>query len=308
MLIVRGATLAGLAASARLARLGHEVTLEAAGHTVDPLPQTIVLPATWRDLFKKSGAHLVTALNGAGLALTEAPPRRHHLSDGTTLDLPAERGAQYHALSATFGPEEAARWRDLLDDLLPVWEAFRQHALEGTEPVRTKQQRASLWLDRSVADVAERLRTPLSEVVLSLGPENPGTAALPLLLERMFGRWQVTDDAGAPQPAERLVGLLRQRVAERGVRTVDSHDGPADIDCRPHVLKPHWWQRRATLGTPIDDGRQLRASVTSPAGEAPWGQLASAALAVYALHERLTGEDPRPTNKAFTPPRLGRRG
>lgn len=303
MLIVRGATLSGLAAAARLARLGHEVTLDAAGHTVEPLPQTVVLPATWRDLFKKSGAHLVTALNGAGLALGEAPPLRHELRDGTVLDLPAERGAQFYALSAEFGEAEAGRWRDLLDDMMPVWGAFRRHALEGTEPVRTRQQRSALWLDRSIADVAGRLRTPLADVVLALGPEQPGMAALPLLLERMFGRWQVTRD-GVPQPAERLVDLLRARVAERGVRTVESHDGPADIDCRPQAPTTRWWQRRPVLGTPIDDGGQLRASSTSPAGAAPWGQLASAALAVYELHERLTGEDPRPTNKAFTLPRL----
>lgn len=304
MLIVRGATLSGMAAAARLARLGHEVTLDRAGHAVDPLPRTIVLPATWRDLFKKSGAHLVTALNGAGLELVEAPPTRHELGDGTVLDLPAERGAQYYALSDAFSEEEAGRWRDLLDDLMPVWEAFRRHALEGTEPVRTKQQRSALWLDRTVADVAGRLTTPLADVVLALGPERPGMAALPLLLERMFGRWQVTE-AGVPQPAERLVDLLWARLADRGVQIVDSNDGPADIDCRPHAPTTRWWQRRPALGTPIDDGGQLRASSTSPAGAAPWGQLASAALAVYELHERLTGEDPRPTNKAFTLPRLG---
>lgn len=303
MLIVRGATLAGLAAAARLARLGHEVTLDAAGHVPDPLPPTIVLPATWRDLFKKSGAHLVTALNGAGLELTEAPPTRHVLGDGTVLELPSERGAQFYALSDAFGKDEAARWRDLLDDLMPVWEAFRRHALEGTEPVRTKQQRAALWLDRSVADVAGRLGTPLADVVLALGPERPGMAALPLLLERMFGRWQVTR-AGGPQPADLLVDLLRARLAERGVRTVETYDGEADIDCRPATAKTRWWQRPPALGVPINDGGQLRASSASPAGAAPWAQLASAALAVYELHERLTGEDPRPTNKEFTLPRL----
>ncbi|MDO5676529.1 MAG: hypothetical protein Q4G35_03360 [Propionibacteriaceae bacterium] len=303
MIVVRGATLSGLAATARLARLGHEVTLDAGGHSPDPLPPVIVLPATWRDLFKKSGAHLVTALNGAGLELVPAPPARHELSDGSVLELPAERGAQFYALSDAFGEGEAGRWRDLLDSLMPVWEAFRRHALEGAEPVRTKQQRSALWLDRTVADVAGSLRTPLKDVVLALGPEQPGLAALPLLLERMFGRWELTKDE-VPQPAELLVELLRQRVAERGVHTVESHDGPADIDCRPHVVPRRWWQRTVGLGTPIDDGGQLRASVNSPAGAAPWAQLASAALAVYELHERLTGEDPRPTNKEFTLPRL----
>lgn len=303
MLIVRGATLSGLAAAARLARLGHEVALDTAGRTPDPLPQTVVLPATWRDLFKKSGAHLITALNGAGLELTEAPPTPHTLSDGTALQLPAERGAQYYALTEAFGEGEAIRWRDLLDSLMPVWEAFRRHALEGTEPVRTTQQRSALWLDRSIADVAAALHSPLREVVLALGPSQPGLAALPLLLERLFGRWQLTDD-GTPQPADLLVDLLWGRLDERGVHIVDTHDGPADIDCRPHETRRRWWQRNPALGTPISDNGQLRASATSPAGSAPWAQLASAALAVYQLHERLTGEDPRPTNRDFTLPRL----
>lgn len=303
MLIVRGATLAGLAAAARLSRLGHTVTLDEAGHTVESLPPTIALPAAWRDTFKKSGAHLITALNGAGLELSPAPPARYTLSDGSVLELPAERGAQFYALSAAFGEAEAARWRDLLDDLLPVWGAFRRHALEGSEPVRTRQQRSALWLDRSIAEVAQRLQSPLAEVLTALGPERPGTAALPLLLERMFGRWEVTHH-NAPQPADRLVDLLRARVVQRGVSIVESHDGPADIDCRPHQAARRWWRRPHPLGTPINDGGQLRASTTSPAGSAPWAQLASAALAVYELHERLTGEDPRPTNKAFTLPRL----
>ncbi|HJE52601.1 MAG TPA: hypothetical protein K8V15_11610, partial [Tessaracoccus flavescens] len=181
-MLIRGATLAGLACAARLARLGHRVTVDSAGYTPDPLPEVVLLPAAWRDLFKKSGAHLVTALNKAGLELAEAPPAHHRFSDGSQFHLPAERGAQFHAISAAFGQEEAARWRDLLDDLMPVWAAYRRHALEGTEPVRTSAQRDELWLTRTVADAAARLTTPLAEIVLSVAPTStaPGLAALPL--------------------------------------------------------------------------------------------------------------------------------
>ena len=42
---------------------------------------------------------------------------------------------------------------------------------------------------------------------------------------------------------------------------------------------------------------QLTASACSLAGPEPWAELASAALAVYELHERLTGEDCRPSNR-----------
>ena len=54
---------------------------------------------------------------------------------------------------------------------------------------------------------------------------------------------------------------------------------------------------------PSDCSQVARASAASPAGPEPWAQLGSAALAVYELHERLTGEDSRPTNVAFRMPR-----
>ncbi|MBK7821580.1 MAG: hypothetical protein IPJ61_11030 [Tessaracoccus sp.] len=314
MVIVRGATLSAMAAAARLSRLGHDVTLVTEGETLgdgcsDDGP--LLLPAAWRDLFKKSGAHLVTALNAEGLELVSAPPAEHPLPDGTTFALPSERGAQYHAVAAAFGADEAARWRDLIDDLDEVWAAFRRHALEGTAPVETAPQRSALWLDRTVGEIADRLRGPLATRVLALVevPEAPALLALPLSVERTFGRWQLTDAEGKPQPSTRLVGLLAERLAERGVRIVDQAESAVDIDAVP----PAGWRARTAsaedwLGrVPIvgADG-VLRASGASPAGPAPWAQLGSAALAVYALHERLTGEDPRPTNKEFTLPRLPR--
>lgn len=312
MVIVRGATLSAMAAAARLSRLGHEVTLMTEGAALgtgwsDDGP--LLLPAAWRDLFKKSGAHLVTALNAAGLELAAAPPAEHSLLDGTLFALPSERGAQYRAVTAAFGADEAARWRDLIDDLDDVWAAFRRHALEGTAPVETAAHRSALWLDRTVDEVAERLRSPLAGLVRALADDGgaPALAALPLSVERTFGRWQLVDAEGAPQPSTRLAGLLAERLAERGVRVVEETEGAVDIDAVP----PTGWRARTTsaeewLGrVPVvgADG-VLRASAASLAGPEPWAQLGSAALAVYALHERLTGEDPRPTNVDFRLPRL----
>ncbi|MFT3887280.1 MAG: hypothetical protein QM713_03850 [Arachnia sp.] len=315
MLTVRGATLAGMAAAARLARLGHEVTLVTDGSALgadwsDDGP--LLLPAAWRDLFKKSGAHLVTALNGAGLELVAAPPAEHPLPDGTSIALPAERGAQYRAVAARFGADEAARWRSLVDDLDDVWLAFRRHALEGTAPVETPAQRAALWLDRTVGDVAAGLADPLASLLLSLAetPDAPALLALPLSVERTFGRWMLVSADGDTRGSTLLVRLLADRLAERGVRVVDEHDGAVDIDGVPPAgwvprtrSADDWLARVPIVGA---DGA-LRASAASPAGPEPWAQLGSAALAVYELHERLTGEDPRPTNRDFTLPRLARR-
>lgn len=342
MLKIAGSSLAGLACAARLSRLGHEVTVFCAEADPIPVPSPVIaLPAVWKDLFKKSGGHLQTELNRVGLDWAEAPPTRHLLTDGDTLDLPTERGAQFRAIAALRGESEATAWRDLLDSLDGVWRAFRRHALEGRAPIDAAARRA-LWLDRSLEEVAAGLSDPLADLVLDLAasPAAPGLFALPLIVERSFGRWQLVDAAGAAQPASRLVDLLQDRLAERGVTFATDLTGPFDIDCRPASPEPitlHPWPLEATAagwlevrdhnlavaparpdrpGTAADwlartpivgaDGA-LRASADSPAGPEPWGQLGSAALAVYELHERLTGEDCRPTNVAFTLPRLPRR-
>lgn len=394
-LVVRGGTLSGLAVTARLAKLGHRVTLVTDGaplgtrwaategpdsNQVDALPQLVALPATWRDVFKKSGGHLVAELNRAGLALVEAPPVEHRFHDGTTLALPAERGEQFHAISHRFGVPVAERWRDLLDDLDAAWTARRAFGIDRPDLPHSKAEQRQLWLDRSLVALADRLDHPqLSNLVTDLGPirgthspDAPALLATTLVLDRTFGRWQLVDAQGMGQRASRLVELLAARVLERGVAVLDTSDVAAAADCRPHartrwphrapraalrpvithdvregdgVLSmreivehtatgpvttwlrplpdgvlttthdhrhgtpdPDWglapdsaraWLRR----TPIVDDTPA-ASACSPAGNEPWAELASAALAVYELHERLTGEDCRPTNRDFRGSRL----
>ena len=310
MLIIRGAGLTGLASAARLARLGHDVTLETLGEPLGgAVPDVVAVPAAWRDLFKKSGGHLLAELNRARVELVEAPPRAHLLPDGTTLALPDERGPQYRAVVELFGEAEGARWRDLIDDLDDVWQAYRRHALEGTAPVVTARERAALLLDVTVGDLAARVCPPLAGIVLEAGgcPDSPALEALSLSVERQFGRWILTGEDGSPRPGSLLSDLLVARVAERGVTVVERSDLPADIDTTP---PPDWSPRAANadewLARPaiVGPDGSLLASAASPAGPAPWAQLGSAALAVYELHERLTGEDCRPSNRAFTMPRL----
>lgn len=319
MVIIRGAGLAGLAAAARLARLGHQVTLTTEGAPLggpyapgafsgpDPLG-TITLPAAWRDLFKKSGGHLTTELNRAHLSLVEADPVAVDLDDGDPLPLPAERGAQFHAIAGRLGEAEAIRWRDLIDSLDDAWIVFRRHALEATTPVTTPAQRAALLLDVTAGELADRVHPALGRLVLDTagGPGAPGVETLPLAVERTFGRWRLVAGDGSARPGTSLVGLLTTRLAERGVQLADEPPGPVDIDCVPvgPAGRAHdaaaWLARTPIVGS---DGT-LRASAASPAGAQPWAELGSAALAVYELHERLTGEDCRPSNVDFRLPRL----
>ncbi len=387
MLTVRGATLAAMAAAARLARLGHEVTLATGGvplgqrwasregpdgERVDDLSPVITLPAAWRDLFKKTGSHLVTALNGAGLELTPAPATIHRLPDGSEFALPAERGAQHRAISTAFGQPEADRWSRMIGVLDGYWAAFRSHALEACSPITTAAHRRSLGLTRTVGDLASELTSPLRAIPLSLArADAPALAALPLSVERTFGRWYLVDSTGQPRRASTLIDLLGERLSSLGVRVVADAGRTPDLDCLPKVpRRPPWrsgppanpqpditrkmlagdglrgareivdhatktrtwltprnggllattvafnggppdpawglalrtprdWLRRP----PIVDGDRLSASACSPAGPEPWAELSSAALAVYELHERVTGGDARPTNKDFRLPR-----
>lgn len=371
MLTIRGGTLAGMATAARLAKLGHPVRLDLAGEPLGgrwapgpgALPPVVTLPATWRDLFKKTGRPLDAELARAGLALVEAPPAMHRFADGSELELPTERGRQFAVLTRHYGEVAAGRWRDTLDALDDAWLAARRFGVERPDAPRTAADRRALLLDRTLDDVADRAGHPhLARLIQDLAPvagtrsrRAPGLLATRLVVERTFGRWRLVDGAGLPQPGSRLVDLLADRLATRRVAVVDGTDDAPAVDCRPRrprwataALAPavvagppasgpaeaetvdhtgawpviHWpgaltWDftrarpdlawglaprsARAVLRRPAVVAEVPAASACSPAGPEPWAELASAALAVYETHERLTGEDSRPTNREFRP-------
>ncbi|MFT4110980.1 FAD-dependent oxidoreductase, partial [Propionicimonas sp.] len=232
MIVVVGASLAGLAAAARLARAGHEVVLcdsapvpaAGAGVATEPGGTVLTLPAAWRDLFRKTGRSLDAELARTGLVLAPAPARPFVLSDGSRLALPTDRGEQWSVLAPRFGQATAAAWRDLLDELDGAWQVLRRLGLETEFEGRlTSAQRAVLRPRTSLAGLAERV-PPLADVVLDvaarLGQDParlPGWHAARLAVERTFGRWHVQDARGVPQPAGVLAGLLVERLQARGV-------------------------------------------------------------------------------------------
>lgn len=72
---------------------------------------------------------------------------------------------------------------------------------------------------------------------------------------------------------------------------------------------PLWTSWRTLLDLPrLQPSRPgiLVASAWSPAGADSWAQLLTGALAAYRVHAELTGEDMRPINKEYRPPRLPR--
>ena len=106
--VVVGGGFGGMAAAARLAKLGHDVTLleradhlggaltsvEHDGFTWDAGPASTLLPAVVRDLFRKSGRPLERELDLQPLD----PVREHRFGDGSSVRVPGgSRAAQLAA-------------------------------------------------------------------------------------------------------------------------------------------------------------------------------------------------------------------
>lgn len=364
MIVVVGAGLPGLAAAARLAKVGHEVVVCEQRDRVGPYAvatepggTVFTLPAAWRDLFRKSGRILDAELARHRLTLSAAPPRRPRFADGTELELPDDRGGQWAALSARFGEPAAAAWRDLLDGLDDGWQLVRQLGVEAefSHDAQFLAVRRALRAKRSLADLAAEAPAPqLAELVLDvaarLGQDPrryPAWQGFRLGLERTFGRWHLLDTDGEPQPAARLADLLVDRLATRkvdlrlgspvhsvrqdrdGVRVqteagtlhaqavISTVDPLTHADLSGHRLDhriarrlppapgggPRWQSWRTMLELPKLQSALpgvVVASAWSPAGPDSWAQLLTGALAAYRVHENLTGEDIRPTNKDRT--------
>lgn len=232
--VVVGGGLGGLAAAARLAKLGHDVSLcESSPHLGgavrevthdgfrwDVGPAAMTLPATVRDLFRKSGRPLERVLD-----LTPVTsPRRHVFADGTVLDLPvASRAGQRQALEEYLGPAAAASWEATVDDLTQTWELLRTRTLEvpfgGIRDLGLSGLRA-LGHPRSLRSFGRaRLSDPRTRQVLEYAalPEgsDPGRApaftAVAAYVERTFGLWR------CPGGFAELARALGARLAERDV-------------------------------------------------------------------------------------------
>jgi UDP-galactopyranose mutase len=215
--VVVGAGLAGLAAAARLAKVGHRVELYErsdvlggtwapyqlpSGVTVDDAPSIIGFPAPWRDLFRKSGRPLEAELTRMGYALEPAQPATMIFADGAELALPTDRGGQHAALADAYGSSVAERWRDLLNRLDQVWQTLRGLGLEAELRSRQLNRTATRNLfghRMTLADLAtsiahDHLGALIRSIAYRMGsvPEQtPAFAAVELSIQRTFGRWQV---------------------------------------------------------------------------------------------------------------------
>ena len=256
---VVGAGIGGLSSAARLAKLGHRVTVferrptaggrlhsvERDGFRWDAGPAATVLPAVLRDLFRKSGRPIERYLE---LEL-RTPTRRHVFADGAVVDLPTgSRADQIRAVDGGLGAGAGASWTTFVDSQAGVWDVFRRSPLgpDGpTDPVDDGLV-AQLAMRRSVDQLLhrclsdQRLRDMVGYRFVMGGSALravPAYAAMSAYVERSLGVW--TCRGGLSALGDALVGRLAERQVEirydttvvrivsdaRGVTGVEQEDG-----------------------------------------------------------------------------------
>jgi len=230
--VVVGGGFSGMAAAARLAMLGHEVTLlERAEHlggaltTVahddfawDAGPTTTLLPAVVRDLFRKSGRPLERELDLQPLDLV----REHRFVDGSSVRLPGGSRAAQLAAFESLGTGLGRQWVDHVASYGELWELLRKEWYERPydpdvaprELVAMLDRRESLHkrLRRSLDD--ERLRLLAGHRTVMDGHDlrrAPVLAGVDVYLEQRFGSWTVPGGLAA------LGVAMADRLALRGV-------------------------------------------------------------------------------------------
>jgi phytoene dehydrogenase-like protein len=205
--VVVGGGFGGMAAAARLAKLGHEVTLversdhlggalttmEQDGFAWDAGPSSTLLPAVVRDLFRKSGRPLEREVDLQSLPLV----REHRFADGTSLRLPGgSRAAQLDAFDE-LGPGLGQQWVDHVALYGDLWELLRKEWYERPYDPDVAPRELTALLDRRESlhktcgtHRSSPVSTPSSS---SASVPGPSPAASP----RLAPRWPTGSRCGA---------------------------------------------------------------------------------------------------------------
>lgn len=233
--VVIGGGFGGLASAARLAKLGHEVTLverrgelggalgtlEQDGFAWDTGPSATLLPAVVRDLFRKSGRPLERELD----LVQQEVIRTHHFEDGSTLALPgSSRAAQHEAVEA-LGAGLGDQWCDYVAGFTEDWETIRREYLERpwVPQLASKETVSRIFTREMLAKRVkkglrdERLRTLATHPFVFGGHDPrdvPAWLGMMSYVEQRFGAWTAPDGFG------RLSEALTARLATRRVQVL----------------------------------------------------------------------------------------
>ena len=242
--VVVGGGLGGLASAARLAKLGHAVTLlersdalggalrmvTAGGFAWDRGAHSTLLPAVLRDLFRKSGRPIEREL-ADDLEPVEVI-RTHRFEDGTSVGLPGgSRAAQIAAFDA-LGPGLGRAWADHVAAYAETWEVVRKHYAEVPWTPTALPRELSAVLD-SRETLRRRLRKDFKDERLRLVAGHrmvaeghdlrdvPAWLGLHGYLEQRFGAWTVPGGMGALADALTARMTTRRVTVETGLTVRD---------------------------------------------------------------------------------------
>ena len=238
-IIVIGAGMGGLAVAARLSKLGNDVTIfEAAdrvggkcrtewinGFGFDTGPSLLTLPATYRDLFLKTGKRLEHC---APIKPIE-PAFSYHFHDGTKIVIPNLSHPNTVAEFATkFGEQAGRDWHNLLERAEAMWQASREDFIESELRIRSFFTRSSFFSDiRTIAPLKslrsitkEYTRNPYIQKIIeryatytgSDPRKSPAVLLTIAFVEEAFGAWHVEGGLGS------LATSLETRLADLGCR------------------------------------------------------------------------------------------
>jgi phytoene desaturase len=235
--VVVGAGVAGLASAARLADLGHEVTvLEQAptvggalatyardGYRFDTGEPTLTLPAVFRDLFRVTGRPLERELE----LVPVEPSWRCRFADGLQVDLSnASRAETITSLDDALGADAGQQWAALLRHGEQIWRAVRGYVLDrpltgrnaaafSARPARLRAIGAGsslrAWTERVLPEPRLRALVETQTTWTGSDPRQaPAVLAVLPYLEHAFGTWYV---AGG---MHRLAEVLAERATACG--------------------------------------------------------------------------------------------